>query len=177
MHTLTGRLQNSGHGYSITQFLFSVISCTRTMCTSSANKVTNSTIGKCTQLLLVATRHLCTAHELLDLFYTLTPKLYHLIMCSANMHTLVQHMCKFVGTWGPLWCYSTLGFENLNGHLRRHCHGTCNVLPQLVHTIHKQQMLSLVQNRLMESENPSTVAYLKIMLALRRLKQIWRSLQ
>ena len=86
-------------------------------------------------------------------------------------------MCKFVGTWGPLWCYSTLGFENLNGHLRRHCHGTCNVLPQLVHTIHKQQMLSLVQNRLMESDNPPTVAYLKIMLALRRLKQIWRSLQ
>ena len=121
--------------------------------------------------LLVAAMHLLlsdcilvseiqTADELLNLFYTITPKLYPLTMCSSNMHTLV-HMCKFVHVWGPLWCYSTFGFENLKGHLRRHCHGTRNVLPQLVHTIRMRQMLPAMSNRLMEFENPATVAYLK----------------
>lgn len=118
--------------------------------------------------LLVAAMHLLlsdcilvseiqTADELLNLFYTLTPKLYPLTMCSPNMHTLVR-MCKFVHAWGPLWCYSTFGFENLNGDLRRHCHGTRNVLPQLVHTIYMRQMLPAMSNRLMESENPATVS-------------------
>lgn len=117
--------------------------------------------------LLVAAMHLLlsdcilvseiqTADELLNLFYTLTPKLYPLTMCSPNMHTLVR-MCKFVHAWGPLWCYSTFGFENLNGDLRRQCHGTRNVLPQLVHTIYMRQMLPTMSNRLMESENPATV--------------------
>lgn len=120
--------------------------------------------------LLVAAMHLLlsdcvlvseiqTADELLYLFYTLTPKLYPLTMCSPNMHTLVR-MCKFVHAWGPLWCYSTFRFENLNEDLRRHCHGTRNVLPQLVHTIYMRQMLPAMSNRLMESENPATVAYL-----------------
>lgn len=82
------------------------------------------------------------AHKLLLLFYELFPDLYSPEMCTANMHSLI-HVTQFVLNWGPLWSYSCFGFESMNGHLRKGCHGTRYVLPQLTHTVVMRQRLSL----------------------------------
>ncbi len=80
-------------------------------------------------------------------------------MCSLNFHSLI-HMCEFVRRWGPLWCYSTFGFENFNGFLKRHCHGTRNVLPQLIQSVRMRQALPLLKDRLDKNENSQTVDFL-----------------
>lgn len=82
------------------------------------------------------------AHKLLKLFFKLVPQLYYPEMCAANMHSLI-HLKQFVINWGPLWGYSCFGFESMNGHLRKSCHGTRYVLPQLVHNIMMRQGLPL----------------------------------
>ncbi|KAL5499417.1 hypothetical protein EMCRGX_G010827 [Ephydatia muelleri] len=69
------------------------------------------------------------ASEYLKAFYEKAPELYPSIVCTANLHSVI-HISQFVKDWGPLWCYSTFGYENLNGFLLRQCHGTGNVLPQ-----------------------------------------------
>ena len=46
-------------------------------------------------------------------FYTLVPKLYSLDMCTHVTHSLI-HLTKCVRNLGPLWCYSTFGFESMN---------------------------------------------------------------
>ncbi len=80
-------------------------------------------------------------------------------MCSLNFHSLI-HMCEFVSRWGPLWCYSTFGFENFNGFLKRHCHGTRKVLPQLIQSVRMRQALPLLKDRLDKNENSQTVNFL-----------------
>ena len=40
-----------------------------------------------------------------------------------NVHSLIQ------------MSYSCFGFENMNGHLKKHTHGTRNVLPQLARNL------------------------------------------
>ena len=80
------------------------------------------------------------AQKLLEHFFKLLPQLYCTEMCSANMHSLL-HLSQFVLDWGPLWCYSCFGFESMNGHLRKSCHGTRYVLPQLVHNMRMRQKL------------------------------------
>ena len=80
------------------------------------------------------------AHSLLVAFYNLLPKLYPSKICTMNMHSLV-HLSTFVHCWGLLWCYSCFGFESMNGHLRKHCHGTRLILPQLIHNIRMRQLL------------------------------------
>ena len=91
------------------------------------------------------------AHLMLFRFYELIPSLYPSTLCTMNCHTLI-HLCESVERWGPLWCYSTFGFENLNGYIKRHCHGTRNVLPQLIHNVRTHQtlpFLSLVLQRIL----------------------------
>ncbi len=63
------------------------------------------------------------AHQQLQLFFKLVPQLYYPKMCGTNIHNLV-HISQFVLNWGPLWSYSLFGFESMNGHLRKNCHGT-----------------------------------------------------
>ena len=103
------------------------------------------------------------AQQLLNTFHNLIPELYPLEMCTANMHSLL-HLSKFVSAWGPLWCYSCFGFESMNGHLRKHIHGTRNVLPQLIHIFRMRQMLPLLGKRLATSENSATTAFLSTFL-------------
>ncbi len=98
----------------------------------------------------ISQQHLQIAHCMLARFYELMPILYPQTMCSLNFHSLI-HMCEFVRRWGPLWCYSTFGFENFNGFLKRHCHGTRNVLPQLIQSVRMRQALPLLKDRLDKS--------------------------
>ena len=57
------------------------------------------------------------------------------------MHSMI-HVCESVKRCGPLWTYSCFGFENMNGYLKKHCHGTRNVLPQLVRNLRMKQLTS-----------------------------------
>lgn len=69
------------------------------------------------------------AHQQLQIFVS---QLYYPKMCGTNIHNLI-HISQFVFNWGLLWSYSLFGYESMNGHLRKNCHGTGYVLPQLVH--------------------------------------------
>lgn len=103
-----------------------------------------------------------TGKSLLQNFYSLLPNLYPEIMCTINFHYLI-HLVQFVERWGPLWSDSTFGFENMNGRLRSHCHGTRNVLPQLVRTIRMRQALPGQTSKLAESETSDTIQFLNAM--------------
>ncbi len=107
----------------------------------------------------ISQQHLQIAHCMLARFYELMPILYPQTMCALNFHSLI-HMCEFVRRWGPLWCYSTFGFENFNGFLKRHCHGTRNVLPQLIQSVRMRLALPLLKDRLDKNENSQTVDFL-----------------
>lgn len=75
------------------------------------------------------------AQEQLELFYRLVPQLDLFEICTANMHCVI-HLSQFVRNWGPMWCYSCFGFESMMaGHLRKYCHGTRNVLAQMIHNV------------------------------------------
>ena len=73
--------------------------------------------------------------EMLISFHELIPQLYPETLLTANFHMLV-HLSDCVKDWGPLWGYSTFGFENLNGYLRQYmlmergifCHNLWSVL-------------------------------------------------
>ena len=78
------------------------------------------------------------AKKMLHIFYKTIVQLYPQEVCTMNVHSLI-HLCKTVRNYGPLWCYSSFAFESMNGHLKLHCHGTRNVLPQLVRNLRFHQ--------------------------------------
>ena len=108
----------------------------------------------------IKTADIDTAQEQLELFYELAPQLYPAKICTANLHSLI-HLSRFVHSWGPLWCYSCFGFESMNGHLRKYCHGTRNVLSQLIHNVWMHQTLPILGKRLANSANPQMAALIQ----------------
>ena len=50
--------------------------------------------------------------------------------CTMNIH-LLRHIVDCVRNWGPLWGYSCLSFESMNGHLKTHFHGTRSMNAQV----------------------------------------------
>ena len=97
--------------------------------------------------------------ELLTTFHQLLPELYPETLCTANFHMLA-HICDCAEDWGPLWCFSTFGFENLNGYLRKYAHGTGNILPELVESfmMHQASSLAALPN---EKNNDETISFIK----------------
>jgi hypothetical protein len=81
---------------------------------------------------------------MLQIFYQTIPKL-----CpeefTCNVHSLI-HLAERVSQCGPLWMFSCFGFENMNGYLKKHCHGTRNVLPQLARNLRMRQILFTCHN-------------------------------
>ena len=61
----------------------------------------------------ISCQDLTIAEEFLLAFYNQVPDLYPDTILSANVHTSI-HLCHFVRLLGPLWAYSTFGFENMN---------------------------------------------------------------
>ena len=51
--------------------------------------------------------------------------------CGLNVHNAGAHLVDYVKGWGPLWAWSTFGFEDMNGTLMDFCHGTGNVCRQV----------------------------------------------
>ena len=95
---------------------------------------------------------------MLKAFHEIIPQLYPETLCTANFHMLA-HLWDCVQDWGPLWCYSTFGFENLNGCLRKYAHGTGNILPQLVESfvMHQASNTATVP----KENNDETIKHLK----------------
>ena len=79
-----------------------------------------------------------TAEKMLLLFYNKIVDLYPQEVCTMNVHSLI-HLVQTVKNLGPLWSCSCFGFESMNGHLKKHCHGTWNVLPQLTQNLRFHQ--------------------------------------
>ena len=86
----------------------------------------------------ISSSDLKAAEEMLAIFYRKAVDLYPQQVCTMNVHSLL-HLTQTVKNFGPLWAYSCFGFENMNGHLKKHCHGTRNVLPQLVRNLRFHQ--------------------------------------
>ena len=87
---------------------------------------------------IISSSDLHAAERMLTVIYETTTDLYPEELCTMNVHSLI-HLPQTVRNFGPLWAYSCFGFESMNGHLKKHCHGTCNVLPQLVHNLRFHQ--------------------------------------
>ena len=100
------------------------------------------------------------AHNLLSAFYELATQLYPVKIFTMNLHILI-HFSKFVRSWGPLWCYSCFGFESMNGHLRKNCHGTKLVLTQLIHNVRMQQLLPMKSKKVISSATPVVASFLE----------------
>ena len=89
----------------------------------------------------ISTVDLSRAEQMLQVFYQTIPKLYPEELLTCNVHSLI-HLTECVRQCGPLWSFSCFGFENMNGYLKKHCHGTRNVLPQLVRNLRMRQIFS-----------------------------------
>ena len=53
---------------------------------------------------------------------------------GLNIHNIGCHLVDFVRRWGPLYCWSAFGFEDINGQLVKTTHGTGDVKLQLLRT-------------------------------------------
>ena len=73
------------------------------------------------------------AEELCDEFYKLFPILYSEGSCGLNFHNVGFHLVRYVREWGPLYSWSTFGFEDINGQLMKMIHGTGDITLQLFH--------------------------------------------
>lgn len=52
--------------------------------------------------------------------------------CGLNVHNTGAHLADYVEGWGPLWAWSTFGFEDMNGTIMDLTHGTGNVCRQVL---------------------------------------------
>lgn len=89
----------------------------------------------------ISSSDLRRAEYMLQIFYQAIPKLYPEESLTCNVHSLI-HLAECVRQYGPLWTFSCFGFENMNGYLKKHCHGTRNVLPQLARNLRMRQIFS-----------------------------------
>ncbi|KAK3930281.1 DNA-directed RNA polymerase II subunit RPB1, partial [Frankliniella fusca] len=60
--------------------------------------------------------------------------LYHPRYYTYNVHNLL-HLCTLVKRWGPLWATSAFEFENYNGFITSHVHGTKHLGKELLNNI------------------------------------------
>ena len=95
---------------------------------------------------------LFTAEKMLSVFYQTSVKLYPQQVCTMNVHSII-HLVQQVRNFGPLWSHSCSGFESMNGHLKKHCHGTRNVLPQLVRNLRFHQTILSQENNATNHDN------------------------
>ena len=83
----------------------------------------------------ISSKNVAMAKKMLMMFYNKILNLYPTEICTMNGHSLI-HLSQTVQDYGPLWAYSSFGFESMNGH---YCHGTRNVLPQLINNLEFHQ--------------------------------------
>ena len=80
----------------------------------------------------ISEEDLSRAKSLCDKFYQQFPLLYGNAFCGINIHNIGDHLVDYVRQWGPLFCWSAFGFEDVNGHMLKMAHGTGDVTMQLM---------------------------------------------
>ena len=103
---------------------------------------------------------LAIAENMLLTFHNLAGNFYSKSIYTANMHSLV-HTVDMVRLWGPLWCFSMFGFENMNGILVNNFHGTRKIVQQMAFQLQLKQSLPKVLKEQCEGESPHTQEYLQ----------------
>ncbi len=63
----------------------------------------------------ISSNDLSVAQRMCIVFYENILSLYPAEICTMNVHSLV-HLSQSVKNFGPLWAYSSFGFESMNGH-------------------------------------------------------------
>ena len=89
-------------------------------------------------------------------FYGLILELYGESCCTHNMH-LMNHLCKYVQLWGPLWTHFLFGIENKNGQLKHLFHGKDIIFKQIIHNININLTLQLIKQCLPESDATQSI--------------------
>lgn len=107
-------------------------------------------------------KKICAAEQMITDFFNLLPELYGNRSCTANAHSL-NHLCKFVRLWGPMWTHSAFGFESKNGHLKNMFHAKSSVLDQLMFAADFSLTLNLVQSSLEEKESEAVLKFIEKM--------------
>ena len=82
----------------------------------------------------ISNAELDRAELMLNQFYAQFADLYGNSCSGLNIHNIGCHLVDFVRRWGPLYCWSAFGFEDINGQLVKTTHGTGDVKLQLLHT-------------------------------------------
>ena len=100
------------------------------------------------------------AEDMLLTFYNSAGNLYSKNVYTANLHSLV-HTVDMVRLWGPLWCFSMFGFENMNGYLGGAYHGTQKIVQQIAFQLQLSQSLPYMLHELIQGESPQTQEYLR----------------
>jgi len=72
------------------------------------------------------------ASMLLNKFYQEFEELYGPGSCGLNVHNACAHLIWYVKLWGPAWAWSCFPFEDANAMLLQSCHGTGNVMKQVM---------------------------------------------
>jgi hypothetical protein len=65
---------------------------------------------------------------------------------TYNVHTLL-HLCLLVKRWGPLYATSGFVFENFNGFIASHIHGTKNFGQELINNIKVFHSTAVLENQ------------------------------
>ena len=65
--------------------------------------------------------------------------------CGLNVHNTGAHLADYVEGWGPLWAWSTFGFEDMNGTIMDLTYGTGNVCRQVL--IQLKVVLNWLKNK------------------------------
>jgi hypothetical protein len=73
------------------------------------------------------------AERSLELYYFLFERLYGVVYCSINVHSLI-HYVFYVRRFGPLWTASCFPFEHIIGVLVKTLSGTNNVVDHMVYS-------------------------------------------
>lgn len=79
-------------------------------------------LGDCIQ-----EKDLFRAEQLLDTFYKDFANLYGQGSCGLNVHNVGAHLVFYVRRWGPIYCWSCIGFEDWNAAILQSVHGTGDV--------------------------------------------------
>ncbi|KAK3923182.1 Serine/threonine-protein kinase TEL1 [Frankliniella fusca] len=95
----------------------------------------------------ISSNDLDLAEAMLRCFVRDIGKLYHNKFYTYNIHNLL-HLPLLVRRWGPLWSTSAFDFENYNGFITSHVHGTKHLGKELLNNIKIIQSLTVLENSL-----------------------------
>ena len=101
------------------------------------------------------------ASHVLKKFYCEFAELYGYSNVTLNLHNMGLHLATYVKWLGPLWAWSCFPFEDMNGVLIDHVHGTGNVCSQILKTLHTQKSITIDVDKI---SNPKLKAFSQSMM-------------